>query len=301
MSDSAEGDVPSTGADAKLSDPAQATIEPDRAEQFASAFVPVWQFEDAPFSAGAQLSGDDIQDLGNEGTATSTRVGLKSESSVEAPPVGDRAVAPEPGANQGRATDPFPPPVLVDTISVKPSPAEPSVRSSEDGKDEAATLAAPLGSRGAVSVDVRVDGLDDSAVLLSLPRKRLLLGLGAGIVATLAVLGILLARAEAPAAPAAPATFPSPPAAEDIPIPPPPPPPPPPPADTTSTTTAPTPPPSEAPPPRNVAVAAPSDLPSTSRPTSEPTHAQEPARPPRNPPKSVAKPAGGTIIRDNPF
>jgi hypothetical protein len=295
MSDSAEGDVPRTGADANLSDPAQATIEPDAAEQFASAFVPVWRFEDAPFSAGARLSADDIQDLGNGGTATSTRVGLKSESRLEAPPpVAARDVVPKAGASEGRVTDPFPPPVLAETISVKPSPTVPNVRSSEDGNEEAGAT----GSRVAVSVVARVDGLDDSAVLRSLPRRRLLLGLGAGIVATVAVLGILLTRTEAPATPAALATLPSPPRAEDIPIIPLPPPPP---ADTTPTTTAPSSPPSEAPPPRNVAAEAPSGLPPASRPTSAPTHAEEPARPPRTPPKSAAKPAGGTIIRDNPF
>lgn len=110
MSDSAEGDVPRTGADTNQSGPAQASIEPDAAEQFALAFVPAWQFEDAPFSAQARLSTDDIQDLGNGGTATSTRVALKSASPLKEPPVADQDVVPVAGANDGRTTDPFPPP-----------------------------------------------------------------------------------------------------------------------------------------------------------------------------------------------
>jgi hypothetical protein len=286
MSDSAEGDVPRTGADTNQSGPAQASIEPDAAEQFASAFVPAWQFEDAPFSAGARLSTDDIQDLGNSG------------SPLKEPPVADQDVVPVAGANDGRTTDPFPPPALVDTASMEPSRTGRSVSSAEDGNEGAAILSARLGSRGATSAVARMESLDDSAVLRSLPSRRLLLGLGAGIVSILAVLGILRTRAEAPAAPAALATLPSPhAAAEDIPIPPAPPPP----EGTTSAT--PTSPPSEAPPSQNVAPEALSDLPSTSRPTSaQPKHAAEPPPPPRNPPKSAAKPAAdGTIIRDNPF
>jgi hypothetical protein len=297
MSDSAEGDVPRTGADTNQSDPAQASIGPDAAEQFASAFVPAWQFEDTPFSAGARLSEDDIQDLGNGGTATSTRVDLKSASPLEEPPVADRDVVPAAGANEGRTTDPFPPPALVDTTSMEPSPTGRSISSSEDGNEEAAILSAPLGSRGATSVVARVDSLDDSAIVRSFPSRPLLLGLGAGIVAIVVVFGIMSTRAEAPAAPAALATSPSPRAAEDIPIRPPPRPP----EGTTSTT--PTPPQSEATPSQNIAPETLSDLPSASQSTSaQPTHAEEPPRPPRNPQKSAAKPAaGGTIIRDNPF
>jgi hypothetical protein len=49
-------------------------IEADVAERFASAFVPIWQFDDAPFCAGAPLSDEDIQALGGKSINNSSPV-----------------------------------------------------------------------------------------------------------------------------------------------------------------------------------------------------------------------------------
>ena len=49
--------------------PASSMIDPDVADELASAFVPVWQFEDVPFSAGAALS-----ERGHRGARSRCRV-----------------------------------------------------------------------------------------------------------------------------------------------------------------------------------------------------------------------------------
>ncbi len=43
--------------------PPQSTIEPEAAEKFASAFVPLWQFDDAPFSASKTISAEQREEL----------------------------------------------------------------------------------------------------------------------------------------------------------------------------------------------------------------------------------------------
>jgi hypothetical protein len=49
-------------------------IEADLAERFASTFVPIWQFDDAPFCAGAPLSDEDIHALGGKSINNSSPV-----------------------------------------------------------------------------------------------------------------------------------------------------------------------------------------------------------------------------------
>ena len=68
MSDSVEGDVPRPGA-AKASaerpdGKAEGGLKAEDAERFAAAFVPVWQFDEAPFSAGARFSAGELEELG---------------------------------------------------------------------------------------------------------------------------------------------------------------------------------------------------------------------------------------------
>jgi hypothetical protein len=63
------------------STPAEAMIDPDVAERFASTFVPVWQFQDAPFSAGV-LSNEDIRALSAEGSANTTPVETSTSTST---------------------------------------------------------------------------------------------------------------------------------------------------------------------------------------------------------------------------
>ena len=71
MSDSAEGNVPKAAPQAASTEPQPMTLAPEEAEKFASAFVPSWQFDDAPFSAGTmgqaeleQLGGLERRQLG---------------------------------------------------------------------------------------------------------------------------------------------------------------------------------------------------------------------------------------------
>jgi hypothetical protein len=153
------------GAKTSASIPAQLEIDPDVAEQFASTFVPVWQFEDAPFTAGKALSSEDIQALG-----------------------------PGAGANSERVPDPFP--------QAAAAPVDPFARA-PDAADPAPTpasvvLAAPVKSAADAPVAAHAQGVEDSPFLRS-PSKRLLVGVGAGIAATLGVLAVTLTRAKDPA------------------------------------------------------------------------------------------------------
>jgi hypothetical protein len=61
--------------DTRVSTPAEVTLEPQAAEAFASAFVPVWQFDDAPFSVGGKLAARDFEELGTGAGANSERAG----------------------------------------------------------------------------------------------------------------------------------------------------------------------------------------------------------------------------------
>ncbi len=99
MSDSAEGDVPGPGAKTGTTAPTKAPIEPETAERFASAFVPAWQFEDAPFSPGPSLSAGEIRDLGAVSNANS----------------------PQDVPSAAPAIDPFPSAARDETIRTEPS------------------------------------------------------------------------------------------------------------------------------------------------------------------------------------
>jgi len=62
----------SRGADTNAGAPREGTLEPEVAEQFASAFVPMWQFDEASFTAGTALSSEEVGTLaaghGNQGS-----------------------------------------------------------------------------------------------------------------------------------------------------------------------------------------------------------------------------------------
>jgi hypothetical protein len=312
MSDSAEENAPGHGANGAVSAPAKTPIEPDAAEEFASAFVPVWQFDDAPFSAGGALSAEEMEELGSRESpasgATSADHEISEPSSfvaagafaedaaAEVEPLPSSAyISPSPFPEPpptALATDPLPLPKRSDPI-----PMEPSVVIAEDVIREAMMLSAPR-----VTVAEPIRGVDESEVFRAQSNKRLIAGVGA-VVAILGILGFLLTRAAAPRDAAPPAlSSPSTRTAEDIPLPPPPSPPPP---DMTATATAASaaPPPAHAAPAQAPARETPSPLPPAPRPaaTAPTTHAQEPVRPPRNSPKNSTKPAGGGIVRDNPF
>jgi len=53
----------SQGTDASVGESGEGTIEPEVAEKFASAFVPMWQLEDASFCAGGAYSNEDVRVL----------------------------------------------------------------------------------------------------------------------------------------------------------------------------------------------------------------------------------------------
>ncbi len=289
MSDSAEGDVPGPGAKTGTSAPAQAPIEPETAERFASAFVPAWQFEDAPFSAGPSFSAGEIRDLGAVGNAN----------------------APQNVPTAATATDPFPAAARDETIRT-----EPSVVVANDVLRETMALTTRIPAVKATPTAAPTRRLDETQVVVVRPRsKTVLVGIGAAVAVVLSVLGFLLTRAEAPAQPATPsAASSSGHVAENLPAPPsaspsppsvspsasPPASPPPPEASATPATVTPPPvaqapvplPPREAPsppPPPRQAAAAP------------PMRTQEATRPTHNPPKNPPKSAGGGIVRDNPF
>jgi hypothetical protein len=313
-----------------VSTPAPARIEPETAERFASAFVPAWQFDDAPFSAGTPLSPEEIQALDAGGGAVSARVDLSALASpideeltasdleppifvaiggdpeeVEAltpqeePPAPVSAVrrvsvAPDPSANAALSTDPVPPPRRSDPVR-----AEPSVVISDDLIREVMALSARVSSAEQEADEaLPTPGLDDTGVFRA-PRSSKRLVVGGAVAAILGVLGFLLVRAEAPAQPAPSSVAPpSAHAVEPIPVAPPLPPRP---SDVTATAVSATP-ATQAPAPPIPARSAlpPAPLPPRQATTTPPTRSQESPRP-RTPPKSPPKPAGGGIIRDNPF
>jgi hypothetical protein len=294
MSDSAEGNVPRPGASTGANTSAPAAIEPDAAEQFASAFVPAWEFDDAPFAAGAELSTEEIQELG--AGPNSEPVDVQAESTrVDEPPVADLEVEAPVSARQGMAvsTDPFPPPKRHD-----PLPMEPSVVIADELIQEAAMLPEPH-----AVVLAPLQNLDGE-VHHARSSKRLLVGIGAAVVVTLgAIGGFLVLRSDAPPAAASPAaTAPSTRATEDIPLPPPPAPAPPPPEVTATPAASPSAVAHVAPPTPTARETPPAPPPAPRPAANAPaTHTQEAVRPPRNPPKSSTKPASGGIVRDNPF
>src|SRR5579859_2361867 len=75
MSDSAEGNFPkpAAGTAAKGDGGGQpAGLAPEDADRIASAFVPSWQFDEAPFTAGA-MNPADLEELGASSGVNSDR------------------------------------------------------------------------------------------------------------------------------------------------------------------------------------------------------------------------------------
>jgi hypothetical protein len=81
------------GSMASETSPASATLEPEAAERCASAFIPAWQFDSAPFVAREeQLSSSDLEEL-SSGTAKSEGPELPTPTPRASPPA---VVAPLP-------------------------------------------------------------------------------------------------------------------------------------------------------------------------------------------------------------
>jgi hypothetical protein len=276
MSDSAKGNAPKPEAKTSEASHPQTTVEPAAAEEFASSFVPVWQFEEAPFSAGADLEAAEL---------------LPATSTASHPPSSFRTL-PGPDPHAARLRD--------EAIRT-----EPSVIIADESSAEA------LPSAPVLPIVAPLATFDEDEVFPARSNKRLFIGAGAVVLAVVLVSTVVLITRAGPPAPLTPlSTSPPARAAGDIPIPPPPPP-----SETTlapSTTAAPAaeqaarspsptvevfPPPAATPSP-TFAPAPPPPRPVT------PLHAQESARPLRNAgqtPKLPAKSGAGGIVRDNPF
>jgi hypothetical protein len=102
MSDSAEQSASRHGSTANVTSPPSATLEPEAAERCASAFIPAWQFDSAPFEAREeQLSSSDLEELASGGIAKSEGPELPKPTPRAPPPV----VAPLPLATSPLAFD----------------------------------------------------------------------------------------------------------------------------------------------------------------------------------------------------
>jgi hypothetical protein len=277
MSDSAEGSVSRPRDVTNVGAPAQATLEPEAAEEFASAFVPVWQYDDAPFSAGEELSAEALEELTADGDGSASDPGLAA------------AAAP--------TTDPF---VRMRDENIR---SEPSVVVSRDLVVDAPVHRA-LHQAVASPFAEPLVLLEEDDIFRSRPRKGLLIGIG--VAAVLSILGIAFTRARAPS----PVTLVAPTSQSTLAVPGPPIPPPPSLADTTAAST-----PSTGGPIPSTTTSAQSaqDAPSSAAlpplPPRRATAAQRPrpqesAHPQRNPAppsKSAVKPGRGGLVRDNPF
>jgi hypothetical protein len=179
------------GAKTSTGTPGKATIEPEVAEHFAATFVPVWQLEDASFSAGGALSNEDIRALGAESRASSPRV--EPQAAPSALSEGTWAEL-----STVLAGDPFP---------QRPDPTAPALPLSA-----AATPAAASTHDFEGSMDFRAR-----------PRKPFLVALGVGVAAVVTLVGLALTGSEAPAQQVSLATAAPLRPHEGVPIPPPPP------------------------------------------------------------------------------
>jgi hypothetical protein len=175
------------GAKTSTGSPGQATIEPEVAEYFASTYVPVWQLDDASFSAGGALSSEDIRALGAESRTNSRR--------------------PEPQA---------PPSALLEGASVElstPLAGDPSPQGPE--------ATAPPISAAALPAAASTHDFEGDVDFRPRASKRLLMALGVGVAAVVTLVGLAFTRSEAPAQPVSLATTAPLGAPESVPIPPP--------------------------------------------------------------------------------
>jgi hypothetical protein len=295
MSDSAHGNDPRSRAKTNVSSSAQTRIEPETAERFASAFVPVWQFEDAPFDAGV-LSDADIQELGAAPGGASPNP-YPGDLSVEPPASGfpDRPQASFTGAAMsdrfaaGRRDEAIrtEPSVIISEEPIHaPTPSEASEHFSRvlpalDGTSPAPPQLGPHQDDGGMVLRPRHHG-------------RFILGIGAGVAAILTSLAILFTREHAPPQrPPPPLTLELQPtrAAEDIP----------PPLPGVASTTSPA---AETTPASEPAGESPSRTTATPSTSAAPPRAPDATHLPRNPAPPTKKPAkatGGGIVRENPF
>jgi hypothetical protein len=324
MSDSAEGDASRPGAtptaSAELA--ADSGLKPDEADRFASAFVPAWQFEEAPFSAAAQLSKSEIEELaataGAQGNSTIVDHGAPpfarevpgSAKTELSSPAGSGATKLEPFATDSATTDTdslppvFPQPDVpitpapapaVGTVPLPAAPSPPRILQANENANANQSIPALSPS----------PTLDDSDFSPRRTNKGTLIAVGGGVAVLVIVAGVLLTRggespaaattATAPTTAAPPTPPPLPRANEESRIPPPP------------AVAEPSPPPATPAPPRS---AAPPPIPTP--PPATPTHpsstvpsrAPEATHAPRNLPpvlKGSTKANGGGIVRDNPF
>jgi hypothetical protein len=300
MSDSANGNARGLGAKVRGSTPAPAsTLEREVAERFASAFVPVWQFDDAGFSVGEELSDEDIQVL-DVGVDLDPIESLPSSSPFEGSRIAD------PGVSRGSGTFKIGSTSEAAATSVEPLPPTdpfPLVRDHAIGLEPSVVIfEEPIREPGLVlsatapPVTAPTPALDDTEVFRLPPRKGLLIGIAASVAAIVAGLGIAVIRAEAPEPSTIPATTSrSTRAAEDIPIPPP---------LSPSEMSLSTPSVTEALPPPSLTANSPPPLASrSSRQATVGQRTKDPAHQSRSPipsPKSPGK-IGGGIVRANPF
>ncbi len=258
---------------------AQNNLEPDVAERFASTFVPIWQFDDAPFTAGGALSHEDVRALGGDSGATSGR----SEPPASAPiaAAGAAVLPAEPATAPAAASAQVP----AEALALVEAPALASL-------PPAAEAPLPEPAREPVAVvpvaAVSTDDLQGSELFRRRPSKRLLVGGGLGLAAILVLVTVAFIRAEAPSQSASVvATVPSTRGPEGPSVPPPPPL-----SEVTVTSAAETTAPPRAPAPQ--AAAGPSSMESTPslappRPTTD-----HPARGSASPPKKGSRP---TLMR----
>jgi hypothetical protein len=276
-------------------------ISPEDAERFAASFRPSWELDDAPFAAGGGLAQEDLLSLSAD---ANTVVDLpKVEEPFTAAPSANAAVA-----------APAPPPAQAGagTLVMKPAPApavpKPAPSAPTPGYNGGAPLYIKPGRGPSPSVSTR----DDLEFPVRRSNKAVFVVIGAVVAVAAVAIGIKIGMSDddakgsgAGAAQTQPTS--APPAREEptraIPAPTT--------ADTATTAAAtkPAPPvkdtattqaakpepphppaPTAAPPPPRPVAAAP-------QPAPRPAAAPQPAPQPKTP----TKPAGGGIVRDNPF
>jgi len=86
MSDSADVEASRVNKSAapRVEPPTEVGLRPEEAEKFAAAFVPIWQFDNAPFSAGSSVSQEELVALG---AAPSSSAVSSPKPPDNAPPV----------------------------------------------------------------------------------------------------------------------------------------------------------------------------------------------------------------------
>jgi hypothetical protein len=281
-------------------------ITPEDAERFAAAFRPSWELDDAPFEMRSQLASEDLISLSGD---VNTIVDLPRVEEPFRPAVSGAPEPPKPVAAAPVMQAPQQPP-LTSTLAMKPSPAQkPAV---------AGAPAAPAGYDGVAPLYLKPSKTsqasstrDDIEVPIRRSNKGLVFAL-VGVVALAAIgVGVKMAVSSEDDQPkASPASTIREESTRAIP----------PPAETTAaaaTGATPTPPATTAiPAPPATTAAANAALPAhataaahTATPPAQPVRTAAAAQPAPRPapppapaqPKTPPKPAGGGIVRDNPF